>query len=89
MDVINTSHGIAGTMMGAVCNGLTIIFLGMIGTGSDRTGRYDVNYSQGGMLRGRNKARTQQSAHRRKVVLVFAAQRDECSLFTASIGKVG
>ena len=42
--------------MGAVCNGLTIIFLGLIGTGSDHTGRYDFNHSQGGMLRG-NKAR--------------------------------
>ncbi len=41
-------------MMGAICNGLTIIFLGMIGTGSDHTGRLDVSKSQGGMMR-RNK----------------------------------
>lgn len=45
---------LAGTMMGAICNGLTIIFLGLIGTGSDATGRLDVSKSQGGMLR-RNK----------------------------------
>ena len=42
--------------MGAICNGLTIIFLGMIGTGSDHTGRLDVSKSQGGMMR-RNKVR--------------------------------
>ena len=40
--------------MGAICNGFTIIFLGLIGTGSDATGRLDVSKSQGGMMR-RNK----------------------------------